>query len=422
MAQGPKILFIGDDFTGASDTLATFSRKGLAAELFLDPPRDFPAAGPVGLATALRALSPADIVSQIEHFAPALMQYQPDVVHYKVCSTFDSAPDVGSIGAAVTALRAVFDPALVLVIGGQPSLGRYCLFGTLFAADSRGKIHRIDRHPVMQNHPVTPMGEADLTRHLQGQGLALRAVPYTDYTAGSASLAAQFQKAVMTQEALLLDAGQSADLITIGAALNAVSFKGRPILIVGASSVAEALTAQVTNQPPPPIVPKQPAPVFAFAGSRSSVTAEQVAQASMYKPVPLPPEVFLNPAVCADLIASVAQDLTQGISVLAHLLPNEDYALSPQALAHRSVKFVTAVLSDKKPPIAGLAIAGGDTSSMICHALNLRSLTYLHDMDPGVSLCLGHSKSRASDLVMMLKGGQVGRPDLFNRFLAEVTV
>ncbi|MFP5512923.1 MAG: nucleotide-binding domain containing protein [Alphaproteobacteria bacterium] len=39
----------------------------------------------------------------------------------------------------------------------------------------------IDRHPTMSVHPVTPMAEADLRRHLAAQGLdgvaVLRAVP-----------------------------------------------------------------------------------------------------------------------------------------------------------------------------------------------------------------------------------------------------
>ena len=35
---GPECIFIGDDFTGASDTLATFSRAGWRTRLFLKPP------------------------------------------------------------------------------------------------------------------------------------------------------------------------------------------------------------------------------------------------------------------------------------------------------------------------------------------------------------------------------------------------
>ena len=55
------------------------------------------------------------------------------VLHYKVCSTFDSAPHVGSIGAAVDILRRSVGNRFVPIVGGQPSLGRYCVFGHLFA-------------------------------------------------------------------------------------------------------------------------------------------------------------------------------------------------------------------------------------------------------------------------------------------------
>ena len=53
-------------------------------------------------------------------------------------------------------------PALAAIVGGQPDLERYCLFGNLFAAAGSGaEVHRIDRHPTMSRHPVTPMGEAE---------------------------------------------------------------------------------------------------------------------------------------------------------------------------------------------------------------------------------------------------------------------
>lgn len=43
------------------------------------------------------------------------------------------------------------------------------MFGNLFAAGgiaSGAEVYRLDRHPVMNRHPVTPMGESDLVRHL----------------------------------------------------------------------------------------------------------------------------------------------------------------------------------------------------------------------------------------------------------------
>ena len=48
---------------------------------------------------------------------------------------------------------------------GIEHVKRYTAFGHLFAG-YQGKTYRIDRHPVMSRHPVTPMDEADLALHL----------------------------------------------------------------------------------------------------------------------------------------------------------------------------------------------------------------------------------------------------------------
>ncbi|MBV5333578.1 four-carbon acid sugar kinase family protein, partial [bacterium] len=48
---------------------------------------------------------------------------------------------------------------------GAPFLRRYVAFGNLFAR--AGDItYRLDRHPTMSNHPITPMTEGDLRLHL----------------------------------------------------------------------------------------------------------------------------------------------------------------------------------------------------------------------------------------------------------------
>src|SRR5690606_23889774 len=92
------------------------------------------------------------------------------IVHYKVCSTFDSSPAIGSIGRAGEVGLDVFDAAAVPIVAGAPSLGRYCVFGNLFArCGAAPEVHRLDRHPTMRRHPVTPMNEADLRLHLGRQ-------------------------------------------------------------------------------------------------------------------------------------------------------------------------------------------------------------------------------------------------------------
>ena len=69
---------------------------------------------------------------------------------------------------AAEIFRAPFVPLLV----AAPALGRYTIFGNHFARygiGSEGEIHRLDRHPSISKHPITPMTEADLRLHLAKQ-------------------------------------------------------------------------------------------------------------------------------------------------------------------------------------------------------------------------------------------------------------
>ena len=113
-----------------------------------------------------------------------LRSLQTPVVHYKVCSTFDSAPHRGSIGRAIEIGLEQFGQAIVPVVVGAPELGRYTVFGQLFAA-FQGEVFRIDRHPVMSRHPATPMTEADLLLHLARQTvLPMARIDLADQLAG----------------------------------------------------------------------------------------------------------------------------------------------------------------------------------------------------------------------------------------------
>lgn len=117
------------------------------------------------MAGAVRSMHPDAMRSELAPVAALFHRLGARVLHYKLCSTFDSAPAVGSIGVALQTLRAALPGARTAIVGGQPDLGRYCVFSNLFArAGSAGEVHRIDRHPTMSRHPVTRMGEADLAQ------------------------------------------------------------------------------------------------------------------------------------------------------------------------------------------------------------------------------------------------------------------
>ena len=149
-----RIAYYGDDFTGATDTLATAARAGLRSLLFLGLPTDaqLERAGPLdclGIAGAARAMSPDEMRAELEPVGRLFARLGAPVTHYKTCSTFDSAPAVGSIGAAIRILQPHAGNAFVPIVGGQPNLRRYCVFGNLFAGAGPA-VHRIDRHPTMR--------------------------------------------------------------------------------------------------------------------------------------------------------------------------------------------------------------------------------------------------------------------------------
>lgn len=426
--SAPRLVWYGDDFTGATDTLATLAGFGLRALLFLDvpSPERLAAAGPldaVGIAGAARAMAPDEMTAELAPVGVFFARSGARVLHYKCCSTFDSAPRVGSIGAAVRALRPHAPNPLVPILGGQPSLGRFCVFGNLFArAGADGPVHRIDRHPTMARHPVTPMAEADLARHLAAQGLErMGRIDYPAYLAGAEALGRSLAaSAVGHPDGVLLDVSRPDDLAMIGPAIWAAA-EAAPLLAVGASSVAQALAAAwgaeaVSAQPLGPAS----GPVFVLAGSLSPVTRRQVAAARAYERVSIDAESLVaSDAYRERVVAQVAALLGAGRNVLAVTAPQDGEtqpgALDPAAVAAASARFVADVIA--RAPVRRLGVAGGDTSSQAVKALRPWALQHIATMPPGVAVCRARFDEPALDgLELMLKGGQMGAETLFDDF------
>ena len=126
--EAPRYGWYGDDFTGATDTLATLAEAGQRALLFLRIPTSaqLTSAGPldaVGIAGATRAMAPDAMARELDEAGRFFAALGVSLLHYKCCSTFDSAPEIGSLGAAARALRPYFPNPLLPVIGAAtPSL------------------------------------------------------------------------------------------------------------------------------------------------------------------------------------------------------------------------------------------------------------------------------------------------------------
>lgn len=438
----PAVVYYGDDFTGATDTLGTAARAGLRALLFLKTPdaERLAGTGPLdvlGIAGAARAMAPEAMQAELAPVAELFRSLGARVLHYKTCSTFDSAPHIGSIGAAVRALRPAVEQPWTAIIGGQPNLGRYCLFGNLFAAaGAGGEVFRIDRHPTMSRHPVTLMHEADLRLHLAMQGLAdVRSIPFTAAVEGADALGNALQRALQGPRsdtdigAVLFDVADARQLASIGQVLWTQA-RSATLLAVGPSSVVDALATALgprhanAQAGSPRVAPAQ-GPVLVLAGSLSPVTARQVAAARSFD------TVWLDAPLLAQRDAATlerhAQDIAHGLAggrnVLACTRPSPSgqqlrpaAELDAQALARAGGDLLARVLA--MAPLQRVGIAGGDTSSHGVQALDAWGLSYVADMGAGASLCRVHSDDAALDgMEIMLKGGQMGSDDVFERLV-----
>ena len=275
--------FYGDDFTGSTDAMESLARHGIKTVLFTDPPtpeqlREHPGLRAFGIAGLTRSLPPEEMERVLRPVFQSLATSGSPIVHYKVCSTFDSSPRVGSIGRVIDLGLEIFNPRILPILAAAPALGRYCVFGNHFArSGGESEPFRLDRHPSMSRHPVTPMDEADLRRHLAKQTnhpIALLDVLRLEMPAETIST--ELQKLIKESKVILIDALYERHLGAIGALLASFADAKDPQFVIGSSGI-EAALCQHWRFPSIQFAPvKYAGPILVVCGSCSPVTAEQI--------------------------------------------------------------------------------------------------------------------------------------------------
>jgi uncharacterized protein YgbK (DUF1537 family) len=407
-----RLAYYADDFTGATDALEILAQAGLRTRLFLDPPTAAQCTGldAIGVAGLTRSLAPDPMEHVLHPAFTALHALAPRHVHYKVCSTFDSSPTVGSIGRAIDVGAAIFASPSVPLLVAAPALGRYCVFGQLFARygiGSNGAIHRLDRHPAVSRHPVTPMTEADLRLHLGRQ--TAKKIGLLDVLAlDSADPAARFAEQVAQgAQIVLIDGLHAAHLHRAGQLIDGLAVSA-PLFSVGSTGIESALIAHwgfaataVQTRPA-----AAASPLLALSGSCSPVTAGQIDQAAHHGFTCLEFSPAALPATLAALRAGrhtllyTNRGSPSGPPLPADRLGAQLGQFALEAIAQSGVR--------------RLAIAGGDTSSYAARALGIHSLEFLAPLSPGAPLCRAQAPGSPADgLEVVFKGGQVGAGDFF---------
>lgn len=447
-----ELAFYGDDFTGSTDALESLAARGVRTRLFFEPPTDDDAdliasLDAVGVAGRSRSMRPEVMDATLPPAFEALVELEPELLHYKVCSTFDSSPTVGSIGHAIDLGVGVTDSPFVPVVVAAPSLaprGRYVAFGNLFARQD-GVPYRLDRHPTMRRHPVTPMTEADIRRHLGGQ--TDRAIGLVDVVDLETRPHRRFDALRDEHDIIVFDGINADHQRTVGDVIwNAATETENTVFTASSSGLGYGLTAhwreRGTIGARSDSGGLQPVDrLLVMSGSAAPETAAQIdwALANGYRGHRLDTGALIDHDAATEAIDAAVEAacdaLTDDVPIVLYAARGPDdpaiaatndraerLGLSDGELRHRlgtaqgriTRRVMEAVTIDR------LCVAGGDTSGLVASALDIRAVGYGSPVAPGSPICLAHGDDPVTDgLELALKGGQVAtdapRADYFEQ-------
>lgn len=443
LPPGLLLSYYGDDFTGSTDAMQALAQAGLPTLLCLKLPSPdllarFPGLRCVGLAGDARGRGTDWMERELPAAFANLAALGAPLLHYKVCSTFDSSPDTGSIGRAIDLGAPRMPGHWVPLIVGVPSLGRYQVFGNLFAA-AGGTGHRLDRHPTMSRHPVTPMDEADVRLHLARQ--TERRLELIDMPALREGRAQERLGTLLEDGALPVVAIDVLDEQTLQEAGRLVwEQRGAGLFCAASSGLQYALIAYWRARGWLPaahaLQPAAAVPVIAgVSGSCSPVTGAQIAWAREqgFHVQRLDLSRVLDPAACEaevqHAVGAAVRALAQGRSAIVHSAEGPDdpavrgfealasaAGLSRATAARQVGRALAAAMRGMLASghVRRVVVAGGDSSGEVAGALGIDALQVRAALVPGAPLCCAHSSDPAVDgLEIVLKGGQMGDAAFF---------
>ncbi|PJJ55374.1 uncharacterized protein YgbK (DUF1537 family) [Compostimonas suwonensis] len=427
MADRRPIAFFGDDFTGSTDVVLQLEQRGLRTTLFLMTPtleqlrEAVSQVDAVGIAGTTRAMHRTEIGREVDAAFEMFAELDPAIVQYKICSTADSSPDIGSIRPALEAGRRLFGPRPVPIMCAQPSIGRFTVFGNLFVDDGR-TVTRLDRVPAMANHPSTPMHEADLRRHFAAQiernveGLGL-----LDIRGGLADeiVAGLHDTACV---AYVVDSLDQGDVGVVGRAILDHVEDGGTLFGIGSGGLTAALADALTDGSTAPPIPLSIAGedrIVVVSGSASPRSAEQVdaAAESGWATLHLDPSLIGGPEE-GRIVDEALAALRSGSSVVVYTahtdIPRSAVPVDAEVVGRALGRIVARARIEAG--VERALVAGGDTSGYAVREIGAERFTPVAVVDDSVLLGrLDGGDAQLHGLEIALKGGQMGRVDLYDR-------
>ncbi len=412
-----KILLgcIADDFTGATDLANNLVRAGMRVVQTIGVPTDALDAEVDAVVIALksRTIAPRVAVAQSLAALSWLKTHACTQIYLKVCSTFDSTPQ-GNIGPVTEALMDALGTDFTVCTPAFPDNYRTVFKGYLFAGDT------LLSESGMQNHPLTPMTDANLVRVMQAQ--TQRVVGLVDYKVVAQGAQAIAQRIAQLKAAgvgvAIVDAISNEDLMRLGAAL-----KDMPLITAG-SGVAIGLPQNFDISPTKhaSALPQTAGFKAIVSGSCSVATNAQVAAfiaASLPALAIDPLQIAAGKDVVSEALAW-AQPLLQIHPVL--LYSTSDSAAIKAVQSQIGVEEAGAMVERTLAAIAKglvalgvrqLVVAGGETSGACVQALGITQMQIGPQIAPGVPWCFAQSHN--APIHIALKSGNFGGQDFFTQ-------
>ena len=408
---------IADDFTGATDLASMLVGQGMRVVQLIGVPAasdPVPDADAIIVALKSRTAPVAEAVADSLAALEWLQAADCKQFFFKYCSTFDST-DQGNIGPVADELVEALGCGFALACPAFPVNGRSVYQGYLFVGSS------LLNESGMENHPLTPMKDANLVRVLSRQ---------TDATVGLVSYATVQHGAMAIRGAMtvlkeqgrryaIVDAVTNDDLFAIGKAA------AKHALITGGSGVAIGLPENfraaglLQEAEDPGALPEAGGHCAVLAGSCSRATLFQIGTAKLHVPT-----LELDPLATPDTKILAAQAIAwmdgklgdTPIVIAASGTPEKVAALQAQLGRDAAGALVEATLAEIAEALVArgvrrLVVAGGETSGAVVQRLGVRRLRIGDEIDPGVPWT--YAEGSGPSLHLALKIGNFGARDFF---------
>ncbi|MGN6773717.1 four-carbon acid sugar kinase family protein [Rhizobium sp.] len=376
-------------------------------------------------------MSGAELDEELNSAFSIMRTLESPLIQYKICSTFDSSPTVGSYGAVLASAAAHFGKRDVPVLAATPDFGRYTCFGNHFARFA-DRIERLDRHPSMSRHPRTPMHESDLRRHLAGQ----TDMEFINVTLPVIRNRAEMDKRVFEafekEAGVVFDGLENTDLAAIAELLWA-RYPTHPMFALAAQGLAQQLGALwarlglLSSSKPVKTEISGVENLLVLSGSCALQTGRQIAaaEAAGWKLVHLDVSRIDSDehaaAIAQDVALKAIEGLDRGRPTIIYTARGESGRVAGGDVPAERLGAIYCDVARAVRRIISLpriVFSGGDSSSYAVRTIGAEALEIaVFDEVQNCHVCRLDAPGDAAvdGLEVMLKGGQIGADDFFLR-------